>query len=228
MSTAAAAARTRPTDILLSLLVCGVLPTLVYFLIRGHMSSQVAPLAISVAIPAIWTAAKMVWRRRVDGVGVLSVAGFGIRLLVALLLPGGGTLALKVGTFEIVELVVGVLLLGSALVRRPALMELIGLLARVSPGFAALRSRAAGRPSMTLITAVVGALLLADVALHLALALLLPIGTFVLVSNIKRFVLLGVAVVAFLVLRRRRQRRPRTAEGAPVAPDPGSGEETQR
>jgi hypothetical protein len=213
---------------LLRLLVCGALPAAVYFATGGHIHGQVPRLAVSGAIPVVWTAAVMVWRRRLDPIGALSVLGFGIRLLVAVLLHKGGALALKIGPLDIIEGVAGLILLGSALIRRPILAWLLGLLGRMSPRFAVLRQRVGRLHSMTLLTALVGALLLADSVLHVVLAVLLPTSTFVIVSQAKRYVLLGGGAVLVLI-RLRYQRRHPPADAVPdTAPaEPRSAERTR-
>ena len=59
-----------------------VLPIAVYFLIRPHLASYAAVLAVSSAMPVIWSVARLIWQRRVDPLGVIAIVGFGVELVV--------------------------------------------------------------------------------------------------------------------------------------------------
>jgi hypothetical protein len=162
----------RPATLVGRLGVTVVIPVLAYVLLRPQVGSDAAALAIAGAVPAAWTLARFAWQRRVDPIGVLAVAGFGIALPVAAL-SGGNSLLLKVRDAPLIG-VIGVAFLLSAAVRKPLLPLLLRLLGR--DGQAPSRR-------LTQATVIVGATLIVDAVTRLTLALTLQTSTFLAVNH---------------------------------------------
>lgn len=89
-----ASARRNLRALLPNLLISWLLPLLAYQLISPHVHSDLIALAISSAIPALFTIGTYVIRRRVNAIGLIGVAGFAIGLAVSAL-TGGSELAFK-------------------------------------------------------------------------------------------------------------------------------------
>jgi predicted permease len=68
---------------LASLVINFVVPLFAYYLIHPHVRSSALALALAGAIPVAYTLVMLAVRRRLDPVGVVSVAGFGIGVLVS-------------------------------------------------------------------------------------------------------------------------------------------------
>src|ERR1700754_2312113 len=75
-------------------LVSIVAPVIVFELIRSSVGSDLTALAIGAAVPVAWTLGRLAVTRKVDPVGVVGTAAFGIGLLVVWL-SGGNPLALE-------------------------------------------------------------------------------------------------------------------------------------
>lgn len=84
------ASRTLPIRLVINL----TLPVLAYILLRPHVHSDVAALVAGAAIPAAYTAGVLLWRRRLDAIGVFAVACFAIGLLLVAA-TGGNELVFK-------------------------------------------------------------------------------------------------------------------------------------
>ncbi|HZV25772.1 MAG TPA: hypothetical protein VFG00_05735 [Acidothermaceae bacterium] len=58
-----------------SLAINTVAPLVLYQVIRPHVRSDAVALAIAATVPVIWILLRLLWRRRLDPIGVLAVAG---------------------------------------------------------------------------------------------------------------------------------------------------------
>jgi hypothetical protein len=114
-----------------SIVLNAVVPLVVYALVRPYFADDVAALIIAGAIPLAVTVVGFVLRRKVDVVGVISVAGF-VVAVAAQLLTGGDGLIVKVQGV-IITGPIGVLFLLSALVGRPLVGVIFQFLARRNP-----------------------------------------------------------------------------------------------
>jgi uncharacterized membrane protein len=181
-----------------------------------------AALAGAAAIPAIWTIAHWLWRRRVEWIGLFAVLGFAIELAVAALL-GGNSLLLKTHA-AVLTGPLGLVLLASAWIGRPLLLPLLQrarpeTLAR-SGALARLSSDPAAKRRLSLATAIIGAVLAVHAAVVIALACALPTASFLLVSKAANWILGGAAIGLLMFFRRRRMHR---LDGQGGAGDPFSG-----
>lgn len=190
---------------LLPSLIVGILvPLLTYTLLSPHMTEATA-LALSGAIPVLWTVGGFVWRRRIDPVGVFSVAGFGLGLLM-LWLTGGSPLAVKLPEAVLTGLL-GLAFVVSAALRRPLVLIFQRTTARNDPALAGGLADPVRRQRAIVVSALLGATLLVHAVVVTGLALTLPTVTFLAVSRPIGIGVLAVGVaVVLLYVRRVRQR----------------------
>jgi hypothetical protein len=173
-------------------LVVPAVSLLAYFAVRPHVPSDAAALAMAGAFPAAWTIALVLARRRIDRWTALTSAGFALGC-VASLLAGGNSLPLKLHEAA-VTFVVGVVLLGAVLIRRPLPLGRI------------LKVPDAGRRLDATLNAMVGGFLVLHALLHLALALTLPTATYLVAGRVVNWAAIGAgALCLYSYLRRARQ-----------------------
>jgi len=168
-----------------------IVPVVAYLLLRPRIGSETTALAIGGLVPAGFTLARFTGRRRVDPIGVLAVAAFGIALLVAAV-SGGNPLLLKVRDAPLIG-AVGIVLLLSAAVRRPLLAPLLRLLGR---------ERQAAGGSLTLATVIVGTTLVVDAVTRVVLADTLQTSTFLAVNHAASWSILGAGLAVLWLSRR--------------------------
>ena len=70
---------------LLSLAINGVVPLILYALLRPLVASDTTALAVSGAIPLLWTLVQWLRCRRINWINGTSVLGFGIALGISIL-----------------------------------------------------------------------------------------------------------------------------------------------
>jgi hypothetical protein len=176
-----------------------VVPLVVYLLVRPHTGNDAAALAVAGGIPATFAVARFAWRRRIDPVGLVIVAGFGIAVLVSAL-TGGSSLVLKVRD-AVPFGAIGVAFLLSAAVGKPLLGPLL---------------QRAGRggqlPSswLTVGTVIIGLTLTVDAVARVALALVLKTSTFLAVEHEASWSILALGAAALWFTRRRATGRARS------------------
>jgi hypothetical protein len=195
-----------PRTLLPGLALNGVVPLLVYLLLRPYLPGEAAALAVAMAVPAAFTLALFGWRRRVDAIGVIAVAAFGIALIVVLL-SGGNAFVLKLQE-AVVTGPVGLLFLGSAAVRRPLLLVAARLASRGRPpsnAFVEERRRQAS----TVLTAIMGATLVVHAAVLTVLALVLSTAEVLAVSRLAGLAILGSGLAVLLGYRGKMQKAMR-------------------
>ncbi len=178
--------------LLVRIAVTVITPLFAYLVLRPHTGSEAEALAIAGAVPSAWMLARFASRRRVDPLGLVAAAGFGIAVLVAAV-PGGSPLLLKVRDAPLVG-AIGLAFLLSAALGRPLLGPLLQLLGR---------DHQATSARLTVATVIVGATLTIDAITRVALALLLQTSTFLAVDHEASWSILG-AGMAILWLSRRR------------------------
>lgn len=209
-------------------------PVVLYFVARLFAGGDALALAIGVAAPAVGTAIVAVWRRQVRIFGVLAAVAFGVAL-AATVMTGGSTLPLKlyrpVGTG-----VLGLVLLGSVLTRRPLLLPILRVLSSRAaippiplrssaaappvPAWPSPASQASGSPRShqqprwqraAAVTAIAGLTLLIEALATGLLAFTTSTGVFLVVSRLIRvaIVLAGAAAAAWYL----RPGEPRRRDG---------------
>jgi hypothetical protein len=181
-------------SIALNLLV----PLLAYVLLKPHMTDLVA-LAISSALPLVFTVVEFLWHKRIDPIGVIAIVGYVVVLTISLL-SGGSPLVLKLNE-TVITGPVGLLFLGSLAVGKPLHLVIHQIIARRKGVEVSERTR---RGSVV-ITGVIGAMLTIHALVTLFLALSLSTGSFLALSRPVGWSIIGVGAAAILWYRRRLQ-----------------------
>ncbi len=178
-----------------SVLISAVAPVLAYLLIRPHLHSDTTALVIAAAIPVSYTATVLLWRRRLDPVGVIAIAGFAFGLLL-LVATGGNELAFKLRE-DVWTGPVGLACLISVAVRRPLLLLVLQIAARRNPGIAErLRAPGPGVHRITTVsTLVIGAILVVHAAVLIIIALTTSTGTYLAVSKPISWGIIGAGLI---------------------------------
>lgn len=161
--------------------VAAVLPLVLFLLVRPHVSSDVEALVIGAAVPGLYTVGGLIVRRRLDRVGLASIGGFlvGILILVA---TGGSELAFLLRK-EIVTGPLGLVCIVSVCLHRPLLVVVARFAARRNEALGARLNVPGADHILTVSTVVVGAILAVHALAMLALALNTDTTTFLAVSR---------------------------------------------
>jgi hypothetical protein len=166
------------------------------------VANDVAALAIAWFIPVLWTLVSSLWRRRLNVLGMLGVAAYGITLGISIF-TSAGSLPLKLH-HAVVGGLVGLVFLGSVAIGRPILLIIARRVAANSRQQAVINRRLEGpgvRQSMTRLTQYIGVVALVDATLQAALALSLPTSSFLVATTIVRIaVVAGAVALALLVI----------------------------
>jgi hypothetical protein len=194
--------------VLASLVINFVAPVAAYYLIHAHVRSSALALALAGAIPVAYTLVTLAVRRRLDPVGVVSVAGFGLGVLVSWA-SGGNALALELQDPALTGLI-GLACLVSVALGRPLHPLLLRLLGRRNTRYADLATRAQRKTSMVS-TAIIGLAFTAHAAALAALALTQNTSTFVAFQHPVGLPPFALGIAALLFYRNRLQARQRSA-----------------
>ncbi|MBB4684844.1 VC0807 family protein [Amycolatopsis jiangsuensis] len=189
-----------------SLVVNAVVPLVLYLLLRSSIG-EVPALAIGATIPLLVTVGEFAVRRRIDPVGVVVVAGFAV-LLVVLALSGGSELVLKLRD-TLLTGPIGLVFLGSALIRKPLLAALVRFATRNGAGQQSRLTGAAQQRALTVQTVLIGSMLVVHALTILTLALLLPTATFLAVGQPAGWAVIALGLLASFA--HRKQARARAA-----------------
>jgi hypothetical protein len=185
-------------------------PLLLYFLARSYVDSDVVALAISAVVPAVVTVVAAAWRRQVRLLGALAVVGVGVAL-AATAVTGGSSLPLKLYR-PLVTGVVGLVVLLSALLRRPLLVPVLDRLAGRLPVIRLSRRTA------TVVTVIIGVSFLVEALATVSLALTMSTGAFLIASRLVRIAVFvaGAAAAAWYLRRHAWPPTEATAANAPA------------
>jgi hypothetical protein len=184
-----------------------LLPLATYTLIRNVIGSATGALAITEAGAAVWLIGVAVARRRIEPVAVLSTLTVAVALAVYAL-TGGDPLALKLRRGAVTG-TIGIAALASVAIGRPLLIVVTRHVAKLNPErgpeIEARLSDPRRRRALTILTAIIGATFALDGAIQIALALIVPTGSFVADSTASRIAVLGSgAVLTVFSLRHHR------------------------
>jgi hypothetical protein len=164
-----------------SLVLNFVVPLVAYRVFRPHVATSAEALALSAAIPVVFTLGTLAWRRRLDPLGLISVVGFAVGIVVAWV-SGGNPLALELQDPAVTG-IIGLACLFSVVVRRPLHLVLVRYLGRSNPRFARLAADPATKRTSLIVTAMIGAIFLAHATVVTVMALTLPTATFLTLSR---------------------------------------------
>jgi intracellular septation protein A len=176
-------------------------PLIVYFAVRPFVSSDAAGLAIAGAVPLAYTIALLLVRRRIDLWAVLTSVGFALGCVTSLL-ADGSSLPLKLHEAAVTFLL-GVVLLGAVLARRPL------------PVGRVLKVPHADRGLDASLSVMIGAFLVLHALLHLALALILPTATYLVAGRVVDWATIGCGALCLYSYLRRLRTRSLTAPSSP-------------
>jgi len=198
----------------LEVLVNAVLPFIIYTLTDPRLG-DVGALIASAAPPIVWSGIEFARRRRVDALSILVVAGIAFSLIA--LLGGGGAKFLQLRE-NLVTGAIGLIFLCSAVIRRPLIFYLArATMLRNSPDEAAsfeeMKDSARFQRTMTVMTLVWGAGLVARTAAACALVFSVPIPTYLVLSPILGYASMG-ALAFWTFWYGRLQRKLGSAERA--------------
>ncbi len=182
-------------------LVC---PWLVYTLTEPSLG-KVHALMASAIPPIIWSLIEFAWKRRIDALSILVLAGIGLSLLA--FLGGGGYRMLQLRE-HLVPAVIALALLGSVAIKRPLLVVFARAAAkRISKEESEKLERELKNERVwrlvNRLNLFIGAFLLLQVAIAVSLIFILPIKEFLIVSPIVNYTMLGLLAGAFLYFKPR-------------------------
>jgi hypothetical protein len=179
--------------LVLSLAVNGLVPLVLYTLLRRLFPDDAPALAIAGSVPAVRTMSLWAWRRRVDWIGVLAVLGFVVALAISALSTGSDLLLKVHGSLWTGA--IGLVFLISVVIGKPLLLPLLQVFMRNDPELSSALEKRASNPAsqkrLTIITAVIGFVLIGDAVTHVILALTLPTEKFLITSRLVSWAILG-------------------------------------
>jgi hypothetical protein len=176
-----------------SLIVSWLIPWGLYTWLSGNLVDETTSLAVSAAIPAVWTVIRRIWSHRVDWIGFLGTTGF-VAALTITLLAGGGALPLKLHHPAIIG-TIGIVCLVSVMVRKPIFTLMLTSFHFSNPE---RFQDPAIHKKITLVTMITGIGFLIDAILQVAMALTLTTGLYLIASKI---VTLSVLAAIFLIIK---------------------------
>jgi imidazolonepropionase-like amidohydrolase len=177
------------------------LPTLAFILLPPLVGGVVPALVAGTAIPALFVLVQWPIRKRLDPIGALAALAYGIGLLV-FVASGENPFVLKIQEAVLVG-PAGIVLLTSAIARRPLLMTVMRF-ARRHDGDSATPATDFERRLWQAPTAVLGGALLVNALTTITLAGTLPTSIFLIVHKPVAFLItLAGIVVAVLLVRHR-------------------------
>lgn len=209
---------TQALNWLAEIVVNFALPYLIYRLTEAKIGQVEALLAASLP-PILWSIVGFALKRRADAVSILVIAGIVLSLLAFF---GGGSARFLQLRENLVTGLIGLVFLGSAGIGKP----LIYFLARAGKArkstaeagaFEQLRGGEYFEATMMIMTVVWGTGLMAQTVLACALVFMMPIATYLIVSPVLGYAVMGaLALWTFLYAKRRRRigQQLRAASGA--------------
>lgn len=182
-------------------IVAAVLPLVLFLLVRPYVASDVEALVIGAAVPIVYTVGGLIVRRRMDRVGLASIGGFAVGILI-LVATGGSELAFLLRK-EIVTGPLGLVCIASAFLHRPLLVVVARFAARRNQALGVRLNVPGADHILTVSTVVVGAILVVHALAMLALALNTDTTTFLAVSRPLSWVisLVGLAPLLWWIRR---------------------------
>src|SRR5438270_6502017 len=194
--------------VLVEVVVNLALPFVIYNYAEAPLGAVRALLASSMP-PILWSMVEFARHRRLDALSVLVVSGIALSLLA--MIGGGGVRFLQLRE-KLVTGVIGLVFVGSALIRKPLIYELARATMRrrsedEAQEFEALQVHAGFRRTMMVMTLVWGFGLLADVVVSVVLVFVLSIREYLLVNPIVGYGTLGPLSLWSFVYGQRAKRR---------------------
>jgi|GEM_PF-3138094 hypothetical protein len=173
----------------LGLVINWLVPVILYTVLRNFIKNDTITFALVTVIPVVRTIFMFLLRHRIDWIGVFGALGFAVALAVSAVF-GGSSLPLKL-YHPILTGMLGAIFLFSALIGKPILISILKVIKRVpleqldDPKF---------RKRITMMSAVLGILLLLDALVHIIMAFTLSTGAFLGMSRLVTIVILVIVV----------------------------------
>lgn len=186
----------RISPFLLEMGVNVLLPYLVYDWLSPSVGNTQA-LIISAIPPIIWSLVQIIREKRIDAISIFVIAGIALSLLA---MAGGGSARLLQIRENLVNALIGLVFLGSVLIKRP----LIVVLARAQikarnpehiDQFNLAMKHPQKRRPLILMTLVWGAGLILSALLSCALVFMMSIGTYMIVSPVVGYGVYGILIL---------------------------------
>jgi hypothetical protein len=205
----------------IEILVNFVLPYLIYVKTENSLGQAHALMAASLP-PILWSVIQFAWKRRVDAVSILVIAGIVLSLLAFL---GGGSVRFLQLRENLVTGLIGLVFLGSAAIGRPLIYQL----ARASKlreskteaeRFEGLREHPSFRRGMNIMTLVWGFGLLAQTVVACLMVFRMSIRNYLIVSPILGYGTMGALALWTFFYVRGMKRRGEAARAAARAAGP--------
>jgi hypothetical protein len=205
----------------IEILVNFVLPYLIYVKTESSLGQARALMAASLP-PILWSVIQFAWKRRVDAVSILVIAGIVLSLLAFL---GGGSVRFLQLRENLVTGLIGLVFLGSAAIGRPLIYQL----ARASKlreskteaeRFEGLREHPSFRRGMNIMTLVWGFGLLAQTVVACLMVFRMSIRNYLIVSPILGYGTMGALALWTFFYVRGMKRRGEAARAAARAAGP--------
>lgn len=177
-----------------NLLVAGVFPIIAYALVRPHVSSDATGLALVLVFPVAEIVFERVRKGRFEPIGIIAMVGISLGLIGAVAFNGNATL-LKVRE-SVLTGAFGLVCLLSLAARRPAMFYMGRMFATGGdPGRTAEFNELWTLPTVPrrfrIVTLVWGVGLLGEAVFRTVLAFSIPTQTFLIVSQIVNWAVLG-------------------------------------
>lgn len=196
-------------SLLSSLTINALCPFLLYRVLQSrYPAGSIAPLLWATAFPVIGLIVGVIRKRAVDAIAIIAMVGLALHIVTTVLARNVG-IALIARSLD--GAVVGLVFLGSALIRRPITLVLAKQTARTQ--FLDHLVRTAGLRLFYTTTLVWGSCLILLSGVHIVLALDLRPATFLLVSP-----LLGAVTIGALLVWTGRYSRARIRPLTPAPP----------
>lgn len=216
--------RANSATILIEALINFILPFAIYNYAEASLGPVRALLASS-APPILWSIVEFARHRRIDALSIIVLGGILLSLLA--MIGGGGVKFLQLRE-KLVTGLIGLVFLGSALIRRPLIYELArATMLRKSKEeaaeFAALQVHAAFRRTMMVMTLVWSLGLLADVAVAVVLLETISIREYLIVNPILGYGTMGALSLWTFWYGRRQRRRGEARRAAEAGLQSASG-----
>jgi hypothetical protein len=182
-------------------------PALVYLLLRPHLHSDITALVIGAAIPTAYTVVVLLWRRRLDPVGVFALACFAIGLILAVA-TDGNELVFKLRE-DLWTGPLGLIFLISTAAGHPLFFTLLQLATRRCTEIAERLRHPNAHRICAVTTWVIGVILLVHALVMVALALTTSTATFLAIQRPISLTIIAGGLVPLVVWIRRQ--RPNTS-----------------
>lgn len=158
---------------------------------------------IAAVVPAVWSLVQLAWKRKVDAMTVLALAGIALSLVAVAL---GGTPKTLLLRDSLITGIIGLVLVGSAVIRRPLFLAMVRAAAgsmneRARDAIEAFAEQPEFRGAMNVASVYCGVLAIVETIVMVALVEKLPSDQFLLVRPFVRYTTAGLIVLfAFVYL----------------------------